>query len=157
MAPQAGTDTVIELQQICTRFGSHRVHEGLDLSVRRGEILGLAGGSGSGKSVLLREMIGLQRPNSGQVRLFGSDLATLGPEPVSYTHLQPDCCREDAHCWRLALRRGQRHDAGDPRGQHIRRAAGAGIVLSAAARPNLAAAGFITAFRRQRHRAWPGA
>jgi len=45
--------------------------------VRRGEILGLAGGSGSGKSVLLREMILLQRPNSGRIRLFGEDVATL--------------------------------------------------------------------------------
>ena len=68
---------VIELQQICTRFGSHSVHEGLDLSVRRGEILGLAGGSGSGKSVLLREMILLQRPSSGRITLFGDDVATL--------------------------------------------------------------------------------
>ncbi len=70
-------DPVVELQQICTRFGRHIVHDGLDLQVRRGEILGLAGGSGSGKSVLLREMIGLQRPTSGTVRVFGSDLATL--------------------------------------------------------------------------------
>ena len=70
-------EPVIELQQICTRFGSHTVHEGLDLSVRRGEILGLAGGSGAGKSVLLREIIGLQRPTSGPIRLFGDDIATL--------------------------------------------------------------------------------
>lgn len=70
----------VQLQQIGTRFGSHTVHEGLDLAVRRGEILGLAGGSGAGKSVLLREMIGLQRPSSGSVRLFGQDL--LGLEPA---------------------------------------------------------------------------
>jgi phospholipid/cholesterol/gamma-HCH transport system ATP-binding protein len=69
----------VELQKIGTRFGDHTVHEGLDLAVRRGEILGLAGGSGSGKSVLLREMIGLQRPSAGTVRLFGQDLATLTP------------------------------------------------------------------------------
>ena len=73
-------ESVIEMQQIGTRFGSHTVHEGLDLSVRRGEILGVAGGSGSGKSVLLREMILLQRPSTGRIRLFGADVATLGPE-----------------------------------------------------------------------------
>jgi phospholipid/cholesterol/gamma-HCH transport system ATP-binding protein len=68
---------VIELQDICTHFGSHRVHKGLCLSVRRGEILGVAGGSGSGKSVLLREMILLQRPSAGRIRLLGADVATL--------------------------------------------------------------------------------
>ncbi len=73
---------VVELEDICTRFGSHTVHEGLNLSVRRGEVLGLAGGSGSGKSVLLREMILLQRPTSGRIRLFGQDVATLEPEPA---------------------------------------------------------------------------
>ncbi|CAD5365974.1 ABC transporter ATP-binding protein [Rubrivivax sp. A210] len=72
-------DFAIELQQIGTRFGSQVVHDGLDLAVRRGEILGLAGGSGSGKSVLLREMIGLQRPTTGRVMIFGADLATLTP------------------------------------------------------------------------------
>ena len=76
----ADDDCVIELQQVCTRFGSHVVHEGLDLAVRRGEILGIAGGSGSGKSVLLREMILLQRPTSGRIALFGDDVATLDAE-----------------------------------------------------------------------------
>ena len=60
MADADDAAPVIELQQICTRFGAHSVHDGLDLTVRRGEILGIAGGSGSGKSVLLREMILLQ-------------------------------------------------------------------------------------------------
>jgi phospholipid/cholesterol/gamma-HCH transport system ATP-binding protein len=69
----------IQLQGIGTRFGTHQVHEGLDLAVRCGEILGLAGGSGSGKSVLLREMIGLQQPTCGQVVVLGEDLATLTP------------------------------------------------------------------------------
>ena len=76
----AAGEFAIELQGVGTRFGSHQVHDGLDLAVRRGEILGLAGGSGSGKSVLLREMIGLQRPSCGQVRVLGEDLATLAPE-----------------------------------------------------------------------------
>ena len=71
------SSSVVELQQIGTRFGSHVVHEGLDLSVQRGEILGLAGGSGAGKSVLLREMILLQAPSSGRVSLFGHDVALM--------------------------------------------------------------------------------
>ena len=70
-------DLVIEMRKVCTRFGSHAVHTDLDLEVRRGEIVAIAGGSGSGKSVLLREMILLQRPTSGQVRLFGDDVADL--------------------------------------------------------------------------------
>ena len=70
-------DAVVQMQGIVTRFGKQVVHDGLDLTVRRGEILAIAGGSGSGKSVLLREMIGLQTPTAGTVRLFGTDLATL--------------------------------------------------------------------------------
>jgi phospholipid/cholesterol/gamma-HCH transport system ATP-binding protein len=77
--PDAAADAhpVVQMQGIVTRFGKQVVHNGLDLLVRRGEILAIAGGSGSGKSVLLREMIGLQRPTAGTVRVFGSDLATL--------------------------------------------------------------------------------
>lgn len=70
-------DLVIEMRKVCTRFGSHAVHTDLDLDVRKGEIFAIAGGSGSGKSVLLREMILLQRPTSGTIRLFGQDIATL--------------------------------------------------------------------------------
>lgn len=72
-------ELVIEVEQLSTRFGSHTVHDRLDLAVRRGEILGLAGGSGSGKSVLLREIILLQKPSSGRIRVFGDDIALLGP------------------------------------------------------------------------------
>ena len=76
-ATTAAPDLVIEMKKVCTRFGSHAVHTDLDLDVRRGEIFAIAGGSGSGKSVLLREMILLQRPTSGTIRLFGQDIATL--------------------------------------------------------------------------------
>lgn len=65
---------VIELTGIATRFGAQSVHDGLDLTVRRGELVALIGGSGSGKSVLLREMIGLHRPDAGRVSLLGTDL-----------------------------------------------------------------------------------
>lgn len=71
---------VIEMRGIGTRFGSHVVHDGLDLDVRRGEVLAIAGGSGSGKSVLMREMIMLQRPSAGSVKVFGVDVASLDKE-----------------------------------------------------------------------------
>nr|WP_155094515.1 ATP-binding cassette domain-containing protein [Paracoccus aestuariivivens] len=60
-----------------TRFGSHVVHEALDLDLRRGEILGVVGGSGTGKSVLLRTIVGLIRPAKGSVRVLGQDVSAL--------------------------------------------------------------------------------
>ncbi|RPH43727.1 MAG: ATP-binding cassette domain-containing protein [Desulfobulbaceae bacterium] len=68
---------VIEMHQICTRFGSHIVHADLDLDVRQGEIYAIVGGSGSGKSTLLREMIMLHRPDSGSIRILDTDILTL--------------------------------------------------------------------------------
>ena len=68
---EAGTDFVAELRGIRTCFGRVCIHEHLDLQVRRGEILALVGASGSGKSVLLRELLLLRRPAAGSVRLFG--------------------------------------------------------------------------------------
>jgi phospholipid/cholesterol/gamma-HCH transport system ATP-binding protein len=67
-------EPVIELSGITTRFGPQGVHDGLDLTVRRGELVALIGGSGTGKSVLLREIIGLQRPDAGRVSLLGTDM-----------------------------------------------------------------------------------
>lgn len=76
-------DVVISMNKICTRFGSHVVHADLDLEVQRGDIFAIAGGSGSGKSVLLREMILLQQPSSGSIKLFGEDIATLAEAEVN--------------------------------------------------------------------------
>ncbi|SDC73859.1 phospholipid/cholesterol/gamma-HCH transport system ATP-binding protein [Pseudomonas guariconensis] len=76
-------DAVIEARGLCNRFGTQSVHENLDLDLYRGEILAVVGGSGSGKSVLLRSIIGLRRPNEGQVNVFGHDLATLNSEQRS--------------------------------------------------------------------------
>lgn len=67
----------VELRGIRTCFGTACIHEGLDLTVNRGEILALVGASGSGKSVLLREMILLARPTAGRVRLFGEEAIDL--------------------------------------------------------------------------------
>ncbi|WP_431311908.1 ABC transporter ATP-binding protein [Pseudomonas alkylphenolica] len=74
---------MIEARGICNRFGTQSVHEQLDLDLYRGEILAVVGGSGSGKSVLLRSIIGLRRPNEGQVKVFGEDLVTLNDEQRS--------------------------------------------------------------------------
>ncbi|WMC10177.1 ATP-binding cassette domain-containing protein [Oceanimonas pelagia] len=68
---------VIQVRDLRNRFGPQVVHEHLDLDVIEGEILGLVGGSGSGKSVLLRSIIGLHRPDAGEVRLWQQDLLTL--------------------------------------------------------------------------------
>ena len=61
----------IVVEGLISRFGAHVVHDGLDLVVRRGEVLGVVGGSGSGKSVLLNTLIGLKTPDGGRVRIFG--------------------------------------------------------------------------------------
>ncbi|HUW27240.1 MAG TPA: ABC transporter ATP-binding protein [Sulfuriferula sp.] len=65
---------VIELDHIVTRFGTQSVHDGVSLSVKRGEMVALIGGSGSGKSVLLKELVGLIKPTAGTARLFGEDV-----------------------------------------------------------------------------------
>jgi len=73
-------EAVVEVNDIHTRFGSAVVHDGVSLSVERGEIFALAGGSGCGKSTLLREIILLQRPQSGSIRVFGQEVLGLSDE-----------------------------------------------------------------------------
>lgn len=70
-------EIVIDMQQVVTRFGSHVVHKGINLQVRRAEIFAVIGGSGSGKSTLLREMILLQTPNEGSIHVLGTALADI--------------------------------------------------------------------------------
>jgi phospholipid/cholesterol/gamma-HCH transport system ATP-binding protein len=70
-------EAIIQVRGLTTRFGSHVVHEDLDLDVVRGEILGVVGGSGTGKSVLLRAIVGLKHPDEGQVRLLEHDMTSL--------------------------------------------------------------------------------
>ncbi|MEM0948028.1 MAG: ABC transporter ATP-binding protein [Pseudomonadota bacterium] len=70
----ATRDTVIEVRGLVNRFGTHVVHENLDLDVYRGEVLGIVGGSGTGKSVLLRTIVGLNRPAEGEISVLGKDV-----------------------------------------------------------------------------------
>jgi phospholipid/cholesterol/gamma-HCH transport system ATP-binding protein len=65
---------VIEGRGIVNRFGRQVVHDGLDIEVRQGEVFGIVGGSGSGKSVLLRTLLGLQKPARGTVRIEGEEV-----------------------------------------------------------------------------------
>ena len=79
----ASSDDIIDVRGLRNQFGTQVVHEQLDLQVRRGEILGVVGGSGTGKSVLLRSIVGLQRPAAGQVKVFGQDLSALSTQARS--------------------------------------------------------------------------
>jgi phospholipid/cholesterol/gamma-HCH transport system ATP-binding protein len=62
-----------------SRFGTQLVHDGLSFEVRRNEIMGVVGGSGAGKSVLLHTILGLREPQAGTVEVFGRDIRALSP------------------------------------------------------------------------------
>jgi phospholipid/cholesterol/gamma-HCH transport system ATP-binding protein len=79
-ATSHAAEPVIEVRDLRTRFGDAVVHDGVNLEVRDGEIFALAGASGCGKSTLLREIILLQQPNSGSIRVLGRDVVGLDDE-----------------------------------------------------------------------------
>lgn len=70
----------IVIEGLVNRFGDFTVHENLDLTVKRGEILGVVGGSGTGKSVLMRSIIGLQNPAAGRIDVFGRTITEAEPD-----------------------------------------------------------------------------
>lgn len=73
-------ETILRITGLRTQFGAQVIHDNLELVVNRGEIIGIVGGSGSGKSVLLRTMIGLIRPVAGQITVLGKDITTLNDD-----------------------------------------------------------------------------
>ncbi len=73
-------EVAIQIRGLRNSFGEQVVHENLDLDVRRGEILGVVGGSGTGKSVLLRSIIGLQDPDEGEIRVFDTRMSEVEDE-----------------------------------------------------------------------------
>ena len=78
MDPQSDRDApIIRIRDLSTRFGSQVIHENLDLDVMAREVIGVVGGSGTGKSVLLREIVGLMRPASGRIEVFGQHTGAL--------------------------------------------------------------------------------
>ncbi|MGH8373514.1 MAG: ABC transporter ATP-binding protein [Gammaproteobacteria bacterium] len=76
-------ESVIRLENVGTRIGGQLIHRGISLNVTRGQILGVVGKSGTGKTTLMRVMNGLQTPSEGHVYLFGERLDRLSPEQLA--------------------------------------------------------------------------
>lgn len=79
-------DAVIRVRGLRNAFGEQVIHDALDLDVRRGEILGVVGGSGTGKSVLMRSIIGLQSPETGEIEVFGEP--TIGRDETEAVEIR---------------------------------------------------------------------
>jgi phospholipid/cholesterol/gamma-HCH transport system ATP-binding protein len=73
---------IVEVRGLVNRFGSQTVHDGLDMDVHAEEVFGIVGGSGTGKSVLLRTILGLNRPQAGTVRIEGRDITALSEKQL---------------------------------------------------------------------------
>jgi phospholipid/cholesterol/gamma-HCH transport system ATP-binding protein len=78
--PSRGPENVISIRGLRSAFGSLLIHDNLSLDVRRGEVVGIVGGSGTGKTVLLRQIIMLTRPQAGSIKLFGEETVGLAQE-----------------------------------------------------------------------------
>src|SRR5258707_748093 len=76
--PGPGEANAVSIRGLVNRFGKQVVHDGLDFDVKRGEVMGIVGGSGTGKSVLLRTILGLNRPAAGDIMLLGQRAQDLG-------------------------------------------------------------------------------
>jgi phospholipid/cholesterol/gamma-HCH transport system ATP-binding protein len=75
---------LIEVRNLVNRFGRHAVHDGVNLTIFEDEILGIVGGSGTGKSVLLHTILGLRAPTEGEVSVFGEDIACQQSDKLSF-------------------------------------------------------------------------
>ena len=81
-------DAVIRIRGLVNAFGDKVIHDHLDLDVVRGEVMGVVGGSGTGKSVLLRSIVGLRTPQAGSITLFGQDTDHLDPRELLQLQLR---------------------------------------------------------------------
>jgi len=78
--PEKAVENLIEVRGLISQFGDRIIHDGLDLTVERGEVLGVVGGSGTGKTVLLNSIIGLRESQGGSIHILGYDRATMTEE-----------------------------------------------------------------------------
>lgn len=78
--PEVTANDILRITGLRTQFGSNVIHDDLALAVHSGEVMGLVGGSGTGKSVLLRTVLGLNRPAAGSIEMFGADITDCSPE-----------------------------------------------------------------------------
>jgi phospholipid/cholesterol/gamma-HCH transport system ATP-binding protein len=101
-APQPDThhddDAIIRIEGLVNRFGDHAVHDGLSLTMRRGEIIGVVGGSGTGKSVLMRSIIGLQQFSEGTIEVLGQNMGEAAMK-TSTSAAAGACCSRAARCF----------------------------------------------------------
>jgi phospholipid/cholesterol/gamma-HCH transport system ATP-binding protein len=74
---------IVSVRGVINRFGDQLIHDSVDLDVERGEVMGIVGGSGSGKSVLLRTILGLQKPTAGQVLIEGADITAMSERQLN--------------------------------------------------------------------------
>lgn len=91
---------VIEAESLSTLAGKRVLHRDLNLAVRRGEVLAVVGGSGSGKSVLLRTLSLLQASAGGRLNVLGQDAARLNPAALRGLRRVSASCSSRAHCSR---------------------------------------------------------
>jgi len=80
--PNTKDNVVIRIRGLVNAFGDRVIHDHIDLDVMRGEVLGVVGGSGTGKSVLLRSIIGLNHPRSGSIQVFGQETGNIDAEDM---------------------------------------------------------------------------
>ena len=77
-----GSVPIVEITGLWTKYGRTVVHQDLNLEIEQGEILSIVGGSGTGKTTLLRQMLGLEKPARGCVRVFGEDISEVDSEQL---------------------------------------------------------------------------
>ena len=95
-----GCHPVITVRGLSNSFGDQTIHEDLNLTLCRGEILGVVGGSGTGKSVLLRSIIGLQTPDAGEIEVLGERMIGRNEDEAKNIRRRWGILFRTVHCFR---------------------------------------------------------